>query len=114
MDSLDEVSTNQSFNPLLVLPVVLSALWVLYDVFYASYLLAFLVNTILNLYLRETGVHIGQLRLSLLTGRVIFKDVQIYRRDDCFHIVDGYGVLRWWRRPITTGLIECDVMDMLI
>jgi hypothetical protein len=59
MDSLDEVSTNQSFNPLLVLPVVLSALWVLYDVFYASYLLAFLVNTILNLYLRETGVHIG-------------------------------------------------------
>ena len=58
MDRLD--LENQTFNPLLVLPVVLSAAWILWDFFYVSYLLAFLVKLILNLFLKESGIHIGE------------------------------------------------------
>lgn len=50
---------NATVSPLLVLPVALSAVWVLWDVFYASYLLGFLVKVLVNLFLKDSGVHIG-------------------------------------------------------
>lgn len=50
-----------TFNPLVVIPVLLSAVWILWDLFYASYFLAFFVKTVLNLFLKETGIHIGKL-----------------------------------------------------
>lgn len=46
-------------TPLLVLPVLLSVLWVLFDLFYASIILGFLVNKIANLFLKESGIHVG-------------------------------------------------------
>lgn len=46
-------------TPLLVLPVILSVLWVLFDLFYASIILGFLVNKIANLFLKESGIHVG-------------------------------------------------------
>ena len=50
-------------HPLLVLPVVLSVVWVLVDLFYASSLLGFAVNSIANFFMRESGIHIGGLRV---------------------------------------------------
>ena len=50
-----------SFDPLVLLPVVLSSLWILWDVFYASYFLAFLLQSILNLFLKDTKISIGKL-----------------------------------------------------
>jgi len=85
-------------SPLLVLPVVLSVLWVLFDLFYVSFILRLLVNRLVNLFLKESGVHIGAVRISLLTGRVLFKDAHYYCRDYSIRITDGYAVLRWWRR----------------
>ena len=46
-------------TPLLVLPVILSVLWVLFDLFYASIILGFLVNKIANLFLKESEIHVG-------------------------------------------------------
>ncbi|XP_019853101.1 PREDICTED: uncharacterized protein KIAA1109-like isoform X3 [Amphimedon queenslandica] len=91
-----------SFTPFVLLPVVLSSVWILWDLFYASYLLAFLVQCIVNLYLKDTKIYIGQLRLNLVTGRLIFKEIEIYRRDDSIRVADGYGVLRWWAKPNPT------------
>ena len=58
---LDECDSSSSSDPhpLLILPVVLSVLWVLFDVFYASSLLGFVVNLIVNLFLKDSGIHIG-------------------------------------------------------
>ena len=47
-------------NPLLVLPVLLSVLWVLFDLFYASSLVAFVVNRLANFFLKESGIYIGR------------------------------------------------------
>lgn len=49
-----------SYNLLLILPVALSAVWILIDLFYASWLLAFIANFVINALLpKGTGVHIG-------------------------------------------------------
>ena len=55
-----------SFDPLVLLPVVLSSLWILWDVFYASYFLAFLLQSILNLFLKDTKISIGKLHRELI------------------------------------------------
>ena len=46
-------------DPLLVLPVVLSALWILFLLLYASRLIAVVVKLVANLFLKESGIHIG-------------------------------------------------------
>ena len=93
--------SNETFNPLLVLPVVLSAVWVVWDLFYASYVLAYCLNFVLNTFiLKDSKVYIskregyfrytitrsfiGKIRVSLLTGRIIFRDVHYYSRDNSF------------------------------
>ena len=47
-------------NPLLAVPVVLSAAWILWDTLYSSVFFAFLVKTLINLFLKDAGIHIGQ------------------------------------------------------
>ena len=46
-------------DPVLLVPVLLSAAWLLFLVFYASRLIAALVKLIANLLLKDSGVHIG-------------------------------------------------------
>ena len=56
---MDENQT--SYNLLLILPVALSAVWVILDLFYASWLLAFIANTLINAFLpKGTGIYIGK------------------------------------------------------
>jgi len=58
-------------SPLLVLPVVLSVLWVLFDLFYVSFILRLLVNRLVNLFLKESGVHIGMIQLYMLCCHIL-------------------------------------------
>ena len=44
---------------LLLLPVLLSLLWCVVLLFYGSWILALLVSKIVNLFLSNSGVHIG-------------------------------------------------------
>ena len=60
-------------SPLLVLPVVLSVLWVLFDLFYVSFILRLLVNRLVNLFLKESGVHIGMIQLYMLCCHVLLR-----------------------------------------
>ena len=47
--------------PLLALPVVLSVVWALYELFYAPRVLAFLVTKLANLFLTDSGIYISKL-----------------------------------------------------
>ena len=54
------VSAMEAPDPLLVIPVVLSAIWALFLLFYSSRVLAAAVQLIANLVLKDSGIHIGQ------------------------------------------------------
>lgn len=50
---------SSSPDPLLVLPVVLSVAWALYELFYAPRVLAFFLTKLANLFLTDSGIHLG-------------------------------------------------------
>ena len=56
-------------DPLLVLPVLLSVLWVVFDLLYASSLAAFVVNRLANLFLKDSGIYVGRQCLVVLDAR---------------------------------------------
>lgn len=50
--------------PLLALPIVLSVVWALYELFYAPRVLAFLVTKLANLFLTDSGIYISEYAYS--------------------------------------------------
>ena len=58
---MEDNASAATYNLLLILPVTLSAVWILLDLFYASWLLAFIANFVINAFLpKGTGLHIGE------------------------------------------------------
>jgi hypothetical protein len=47
-------------DPLLVLPVILSTLWIVFLLFYASRLLAAVIQLLANLCMKDSGIHLGE------------------------------------------------------
>ena len=47
-------------DPLLVLPVILSTIWVVFLLFYASRLLAAVIQLLANLCMKDSGIHLGE------------------------------------------------------
>ena len=63
---------NSTINLLLILPVTLSAIWVVLDLLYASWLLAFVFNVFINLIIKcfvsfDAGINIGQLLILFVS-----------------------------------------------
>lgn len=52
-------SSAASPSLLLLLPVLLSVVWILFQLFYAPWLLALLITRLANLWLRDSGIYIG-------------------------------------------------------
>ena len=51
-------------TPLLLLPVLLSVIWILFQLFYAPKLLAFFTNRLVNLFLKDSGIYISKQIIS--------------------------------------------------
>ena len=47
-------------DPLLVVPVILSTLWIVFLLFYASRLLAANIQLLANLFMKDSGIHLGE------------------------------------------------------
>ena len=47
-------------DPLLVVPVILSTLWIVFLLFYASRLLAATIQLLANLFMKDSGIHLGE------------------------------------------------------
>ena len=55
----DEVPLDQPATLLLLLPLLLSILWVLLDVFYSATALGWLVTRLAGFVLKDSAIHIG-------------------------------------------------------
>ena len=53
-------NTAGSPSLLLLLPVLLSVLWILFQLFYTPWLLAFLITKLTNLWLTDSAIYIGR------------------------------------------------------
>lgn len=93
------MNTEEFPSLLLLIPVLLSIVWIIFQLFYGSWLLALLITKTANLFLQDSGIYIGmydvvQLQrrewwlfavgsvyVDLLAGRVVFKHLHYYCRD---------------------------------
>lgn len=72
--------------------------WVIYVTFYNSRVVGFFLTKILNRFVSDAYLNIGSLSLSVLSGKVMFRDVAYVTPDYTARVQDGWLVFRWWRR----------------
>ncbi len=62
MNGSSDVFEDCGRPPLIVLlvPVLLSVVWVTFQLFYGSWVLAFLITKLANVFLKDSGIYIGR------------------------------------------------------
>ncbi|XP_064482137.1 bridge-like lipid transfer protein family member 1 [Ornithodoros turicata] len=72
--------------------------WVIYISFYNSRVVGFILTKILNRFISDAYLNIGSISLSVLSGKVMFRDVAYVTPDFTTRVQDGWLVFRWWSR----------------
>ncbi|XP_033635636.1 transmembrane protein KIAA1109 homolog [Asterias rubens] len=94
------------FQQLLLLPLVATtcaAIWLLFITYYHSRWWGFVLTKIANHFIKEGHIHIGSISVSLLSGKLMFRDVTYITVDYACRIQDGLLILRWWRQYLQVG-----------
>ena len=56
-----------------------------------------LVNVYLSSNFTDTSIHIGSISISVLSGKIMFRDILLNTVDFSLHISDGYAIISWWK-----------------
>ncbi|XP_019647160.1 PREDICTED: uncharacterized protein KIAA1109-like [Branchiostoma belcheri] len=93
-DDLRKVNSNIIW---LLAAAVLACGWVLYLTYYNSRVLGFILTRILNRFVKNCHVNVGSFSVSVLSGKVMFRDVHYIDYDRSIRVQDGVAIFRWWR-----------------
>ncbi len=107
--------TAQSFK--LIFISACFGIWVLFLTFFDGRLVAFILTHLIRWKLRRDGtknvyLYFGSLYISVLAGKVCFKDVRIVTKNFGVQIVDGYFLLRYWLREYRTAVSGTGITRM--
>ncbi|XP_053700675.1 bridge-like lipid transfer protein family member 1 isoform X3 [Synchiropus splendidus] len=87
---------NSNFIWLLV-ATILSCGWIIYLTYYNSRNIGLILTLIINRLYKDGYIHIGSFSFSVLSGKVMFRDVYYINRDMSIRIQDGFLIFRWWK-----------------
>nr|XP_061781040.1 bridge-like lipid transfer protein family member 1 isoform X3 [Nerophis lumbriciformis] len=87
---------NSNFIWLLV-ATILSCGWIIYLTYYNSRNIGLILTLIINRLYKDGYIHIGSFSLSVLSGKVMFRDVYYINQDMSIRIQDGFLIFRWWK-----------------
>ncbi|XP_035682681.1 transmembrane protein KIAA1109-like [Branchiostoma floridae] len=93
-DDLRKVNSNIIW---LLAAAVLACGWVLYLTYYNSRVLGFILTRILNRFVKNCHINVGSFSVSVLSGKVMFRDVHYIDYDRSIRVQDGVAIFRWWR-----------------
>jgi hypothetical protein len=97
VNSTSDPGLSFSFEGFLTWTVVTAA-WIYYLIFFNSRLWGFVVTLILRKISTGADIRVGSLTVSILAGKVVFRDVKYVTTDFSLRIVDGVVIYRWWKR----------------
>ncbi|CAM1304937.1 KIAA1109 (predicted) [Pycnogonum litorale] len=82
--------------------------WVIYITYYNSRVIGYLLTKVVNRFVMPTStyVKIGSISLSVLSGKVIFRDIIYMTMDYTVRIQDGWLIFHWWRSYVPKELSE--------
>uniref|UniRef100_A0A131YCK3 Diaphanous n=1 Tax=Rhipicephalus appendiculatus TaxID=34631 RepID=A0A131YCK3_RHIAP len=92
---LEKLPLDSNFAWLLCALLTATA-WVIYITFYNARVLGFLLTKILNRFVGKAYLKIGSVSLSVLSGKLMFRDVAYATPDYTVRAQDGWLVFRWW------------------
>uniref|UniRef100_A0A8C7REV6 KIAA1109 n=1 Tax=Oncorhynchus mykiss TaxID=8022 RepID=A0A8C7REV6_ONCMY len=85
-------------NALFSLPAtILSCGWIIYLTYYNSRNIGLILTLIINRLCKNGYIHIGSFSFSVLSGKVMFRDVYFINKDMSIRIQDGFFIFRWWK-----------------
>ncbi|XP_036372850.1 transmembrane protein KIAA1109 homolog isoform X4 [Megalops cyprinoides] len=81
----------------LLMATILSCGWIIYLTYYNSRNIGLILTLIINRLYKNGYIHIGSFSFSVLSGKVMFRDVYYINQDMSVRIQDGFLIFRWWK-----------------
>ncbi|XP_073775871.1 bridge-like lipid transfer protein family member 1 isoform X49 [Danio rerio] len=97
-DEIDEyLSRRNSTFVWLLVATIMSCGWIIYLTYYNSRNIGLVLTLIINRLYKNGYIHIGSFSFSVLSGKVMFRDVYFINKDMSIRIQDGLLIFRWWK-----------------
>ncbi|KAM4723529.1 LOW QUALITY PROTEIN: bridge-like lipid transfer protein family member 1 [Anableps anableps] len=98
LDDLDDYLNQHDSNFIwLLVATILSCGWIIYLTYYNSRNIGLFLTLIINRLYKDGYIHIGSFSFSVLSGKVMFRDVYYINQDMSIRIQDGFLIFRWWK-----------------
>ncbi|KAM8915679.1 bridge-like lipid transfer protein family member 1 isoform 6-T6 [Spinachia spinachia] len=95
---LDDYLTKHNSNIIwLLVATILSCGWIIYLTYYNSRNIGLILTLVINRLHKDGYIHIGSFSFSVLSGKVMFRDVYYINQDMSIRIQDGFLIFRWWK-----------------
>uniref|UniRef100_A0A3Q2QAA1 Bridge-like lipid transfer protein family member 1 N-terminal domain-containing protein n=1 Tax=Fundulus heteroclitus TaxID=8078 RepID=A0A3Q2QAA1_FUNHE len=97
-NDLDSFLNEHNSNVIwLLVATILSCGWIIYLTYYNSRNIGLFLTLIINRFYKDGYIHIGSFSFSVLSGKVMFRDVYYINQDMSIRIQDGFLIFRWWK-----------------
>ncbi|XP_012263790.2 transmembrane protein KIAA1109 homolog isoform X5 [Athalia rosae] len=104
--NLDDLKMDSTFIFLLC-SLVSAISWVVYIAYYNSRVIGYILTRLLNRFvIRDGYVKVGSFTLSVLSGKIMFRDIVYITNDYSLRIQDGWLIFRWWRSYVPKDVSE--------
>ncbi|XP_017281654.1 transmembrane protein KIAA1109 homolog isoform X9 [Kryptolebias marmoratus] len=98
IEHLDSILNKHNSNFIwLLVATILSCGWIIYLTYYNSRNIGFILTRIINRLYKDGYIHIGSFSFSVLSGKVMFREVYFINQDMSIRIQDGFLIFRWWK-----------------
>ncbi|KAK9299212.1 hypothetical protein QLX08_007719 [Tetragonisca angustula] len=103
---LEDLKMDSSFIYLLC-SLVSAISWIIYIAYYNSRVIGYIVTKLLNrFFFRDGYVKVGSFTLSVLSGKIMFRDIVYITTDYSIRVQDGWLIFRWWRSYVPKDVSE--------
>nr|XP_031841602.1 transmembrane protein KIAA1109 isoform X3 [Nomia melanderi] len=103
---LDDLKMDSSFIYLLC-SLVSATAWIIYIAYYNSRVIGYILTKLLNRFvIRDGYVKVGSFTLSVLSGKIMFRDIVYITTDYSIRVQDGWLIFRWWRSYVPKDVSE--------
>ncbi|XP_051945787.1 transmembrane protein KIAA1109 homolog [Xyrauchen texanus] len=97
-NDLDDYLNKRNSNFIwLLVATIMSCGWIIYLTYYNSRNIGLILTLIINRLYKNGYMHIGSFSFSVLSGKVMFRDVYYINRDMSIRLQDGLLIFRWWK-----------------
>ncbi|CAH2300868.1 Hypothetical predicted protein [Pelobates cultripes] len=76
---------------------ILSCGWIIYLTYYNSRNVGLILTLVLNRLYKHGYIHIGSFSFSVLSGKIMLREIYYITEDMSIRIQDGFIIFRWWK-----------------